>query len=289
MAAMSGARRTARGASGARAPFTAMEVATVLAVLAIIVAVLLPLAMRSHGRARKASYNFSLSETTNDPTLVGLYTFDERHGVLSANLAAPVPPSDYRGYGSYGILRQQPAWTTGRWPDTGALYFDGLAAGVDLGPFDVAPAEDNNGLTLVTWFKVRGLLRPASALVSHGGPNGTLWELAITDHARLHVTARTTSGVVQILDVAETPVDTWEAAAITYDGHILCLYRNGQLVSSTPLTGALARDPASSLWFGNRPPAPVHEGFWGVLDEVAIFNRALTASEIARAYEQGRP
>ena len=76
---------------------------------------------------------------------------------------------------------------------------------------------------------------------------------------------------------AQIPLNTWTHLAATYDGSTLRLYVNGTQVGSRAVSGSLAtstgalRIGGNSLW---------GEYFAGRIDEVRIYNRALTAAEI---------
>lgn len=73
------------------------------------------------------------------------------------------------------------------------------------------------------------------------------------------------------------PLNTWTHLAGTWDGSILALYRNGALVTTTPLTAPIAsssnplRLGANSIW---------GEAYTGRLDDLRLYNRALSLQEI---------
>jgi len=79
---------------------------------------------------------------------------------------------------------------------------------------------------------------------------------------------------------------TWMHWAGTYDGEHARLYLNGekvaQLASSLPI-----RRVVGPLFFGRNVDAGNHH-FYGILDEVALYNRALTPEEIQLHYENGQ-
>jgi len=75
------------------------------------------------------------------------------------------------------------------------------------------------------------------------------------------------------------PLNTWMHAAVTYDGSMVRLYLDGVQVASAALTGTIIHAaPAASI--GNAT-ADHGFGFKGRIDEVSVYNRGLTASEIA--------
>jgi hypothetical protein len=81
-------------------------------------------------------------------------------------------------------------------------------------------------------------------------------------------------------------VNTWTHLAATYSGAQLRLYVNGALVASTPVTGSYAVN-SNPLWIGGN--AVYGEHFRGKLDDVRVYNRALTLAEIQRDMASALP
>ncbi len=73
------------------------------------------------------------------------------------------------------------------------------------------------------------------------------------------------------------PVNEWSHLAATYDGTTLRLYVNGLVVMSAPFTGNLATSTDPLRIGGN---SVYGEYFTGVIDEVRIYSRTLSAAEI---------
>ncbi|MHA2305131.1 MAG: LamG domain-containing protein, partial [Candidatus Hodarchaeales archaeon] len=72
----------------------------------------------------------------------------------------------------------------------------------------------------------------------------------------------------------------WYHVAGTYDGSIMRLYLNGELVGSHEVSGI--------SWGWNQVDlSHAGEALDGLLDEVAIYNRTLSAEEINAIYEAG--
>ncbi|MGO4818211.1 LamG-like jellyroll fold domain-containing protein [Flavobacterium sp. W22_SRS_FP1] len=76
----------------------------------------------------------------------------------------------------------------------------------------------------------------------------------------------------------------WYNVAATYDGANIKLYQNGSMVKSIALTGNITTDP-SLLTIGKNPSAK-NKYFKGKIDEVRVFNTALTESELQRMVYQ---
>jgi hypothetical protein len=84
-------------------------------------------------------------------------------------------------------------------------------------------------------------------------------------------------GEVNAIGSAALPVNVWSQLAATFDGSALRLYVNGSLVATTviagtiPISTGVLRMGGNSVW---------GEWFSGLLDDVRIYNRALTQAQI---------
>jgi hypothetical protein len=65
--------------------------------------------------------------------------------------------------------------------------------------------------------------------------------------------------------------------ALTYNGSTLTLYVNGVVAASQAVTGAI-QSVANPLSIGGN--TPYGEYFQGLIDEVRVYNRALSQAEI---------
>ena len=72
-------------------------------------------------------------------------------------------------------------------------------------------------------------------------------------------------------------LNTWTHLAVSYDGATIRLYVNGVQVGSRALTGPIAPSTGALRIGGN---AVWGEYFKGLIDEVRVYNRALSAGEI---------
>jgi hypothetical protein len=81
---------------------------------------------------------------------------------------------------------------------------------------------------------------------------------------------------------ADLPLNEWAHIVGTFDGTTFHLYRNGDLVGTE--TGVLGPPVSSPLKIGGSGSC---NPFQGSLDEVAIYNRALSQSEIRSIYASG--
>jgi len=86
------------------------------------------------------------------------------------------------------------------------------------------------------------------------------------------------------------PVHQWTHIAFTYDStapsNQVKFYLNGALAFQGTATGSLAT-PNNDFQLGSRQAYPGIDGLDGMLDEVGLWNRAITATEVAQLYQQG--
>ena len=83
---------------------------------------------------------------------------------------------------------------------------------------------------------------------------------------------------------ASLPLDTWTHLAATYDGATLRLYVDGSLAGSVAATGAIATSAGALRIGGNTLWG---EYFQGLIDEVRVYNRALSQAELQADMARG--
>jgi hypothetical protein len=86
--------------------------------------------------------------------------------------------------------------------------------------------------------------------------------------------------IMHVSGVRAEPVGRWTHLAVTYDGAVLRLYVDGAEVSSRAVSGEVLRT-SDPLWIGGN--RPYGEYFRGVIDDVRVYDLALTPSEVRAA------
>jgi hypothetical protein len=139
-----------------------------------------------------------------------------------------------------------------------------------------------NALTVSFWMKVRGSYAGREQYpISHGNWQNR-WKLSISPVTnRLRLTVKNTLGQVKDLD-GETSLilDSTYSIAGWYSGSDLELYLNGELDAFVPFSGLL-NTTASALTIGQSLPGDNNYDFNGVLDDIRIYDYALSLQEIA--------
>jgi Concanavalin A-like lectin/glucanases superfamily/Bacterial Ig-like domain/Bacterial Ig domain len=211
-----------------------------------------------------APITVTVDGTFAPPDLVAAYGFEEPSGALVA---------DGSGNGNAGTSIGATRTTAGRFG--AGLTFDGVDDRVDLpglGTFY------KSGFTYEAWVRKQSALVGDVAVVGswvggvlNGGPmlwvnGGRLWALTLATGGANYLTTNRTPAAGQ-----------WQHVAATFDGATARFYIDGVQVASRPFA-ANAGD--SNTWrIGAYGPGP--QGFFdGAIDEVRIYRRALSQTEI---------
>ena len=107
--------------------------------------------------------------------------------------------------------------------------------------------------------------------------------LSLDADGLLHATVRTGGGEWQsVSGDAPLPLKTWRHLIVTADGEQLRLYEDGQLVASTQC-GMMASSESETVWLGTDADG---SRLWdGRIDELAFFDRAVSAEDVAALYQ----
>jgi hypothetical protein len=208
--------------------------------------------------------------------LSGYWNLDEGSGLVAA---------DQSGNGNHGILINGPVWSSGIMGN--ALSFDGENDYVNVGNFNV----EGNQLTLAAWIKADRFdhltYEDARIISKASNQTGTnhYWMLGmIRTHTGTAFRFRLKAdGEVQTIDGSNGPLQpgVWIHVASVYDGAEMRIYQDGVEVISMPKTGLLDQNSSVPVWIGNNPANPVSKPFDGLIDDVRVYHRALSAAEIA--------
>jgi hypothetical protein len=155
-----------------------------------------------------------------------------------------------------------------------ALSFDGvndLVTVPDSTALDLAP-----GMTLSAWVKPASVSDWRTVLLKER-PGALAYALYAANDAGRPMAEVATGSTRDARGTAPLPLDAWSHLAVTYDRTTLRLYVNGIQVASTATTGALVNSAGALRIGGN---SVWGEWFKGLIDEVRVYERALTATEI---------
>jgi hypothetical protein len=111
------------------------------------------------------------------------------------------------------------------------------------------------------------------------------WIFGFSAGAQLRITRRHGGSSTSQFESGTSSTGTWYHCVATYDGTDLLLYKNNTVYGPTTSTGNI-EDISDNLHIGCN--SGVSGGFFnGKLDEVAVYNTALSATRIAAHYNAG--
>jgi hypothetical protein len=216
--------------------------------------------------AADATWTFTTAAAGVPAGLVAAYAFNEGSGSTVA---------DASGHGHAGTISGA-TWTTGKYGQ--ALSFDGTNDWVTIADSNLL--DLTTGMTLSAWVYLTANTGWRTVIIKervgnevytlHANTNQNRPQLAIVSGG---------SGQLQVLGgPARLALNLWTHLAATYNGTVLRLFVNGVEVASRAVasgavmtSGAPLRIGGNSIW---------GEFFKGLIDEVRIYNRALSGAEI---------
>jgi len=205
---------------------------------------------------------------------VGSWKFDAGTGSGAADSAEG---------GNDGVLINNPQWVAG--VAGGALSFDGDGTAVRMSGSGSLANLYKGGVTVSAW------IRPTS---SGGGGRGRIvdkdnndagWFLSMYSGHIQFAADQFNGANPRRISSTEVDLNRWQHVAATWDGSTdgsnIHLYVDGVAVDGTAVdgSGSASDDSGTPLTVGNRA-GDLARGFAGGIDEVQVYNRALTASEI---------
>jgi hypothetical protein len=194
---------------------------------------------------------------------VAAYGFEEGTGTTTL---------DSSGLGNVGTLTNATWAATGRFGK--ALSFNGTNALVTV--------ADANVLDLTTAMTLEAWVNPATlsnwrTIMLKESTGGLAYGLYAHDGSRPAAYIHVGANDVGRQGTATLAANTWTHVAATYDGTTLRLYINGVQVSSSAVSGSMLTTTGALRIGGN---GPWGEYFSGLIDEVRVYSRVLTAAEI---------
>jgi hypothetical protein len=202
------------------------------------------------------------------PGLVAAYGFEETSGSQAI---------DASGNANHGQISGATRLATTRFGR--ALQFDGRDDLVNIK--HSASLGLTKAMTLEAWVYPTARLSGSPTVLLKERSGGLAYALDANSDATLRPSSTINVGGAdrQLAAGPQLPSNTWTHLAATYDGATQRLYVNGQLAGSRPQTGSIATSDGTLRIGGS---AIVNDEFFtGYVDEVRVYNRALTQAEIA--------
>lgn len=198
----------------------------------------------------------------------GYWKFDENTGATTA---------DDSGNGISGTLVNGPTWVSGK--NGSGLNFDGTDDNVNLGTSTIInPIQ----MSASAWVNPSAPTNNWGVILNRWISGALSYHLSMGDgttNNKLTIYIDTVTGGPKSLSMPGTlSLGTWHHVAFTYDGSNLNLYVDGALSATTTHTGNI-RGTVVDTKVGAQSGNLYH--YKGIMDNVRIYDRALSGSEIA--------
>jgi len=201
-----------------------------------------------------------------DPkTCAGMWLFDEGKGDIA---------TDSSESKNDGKLTGEPKWVDGKIGKS--LEFDGANSYVSVSNSE--SLNPTTAITLEAWIYPKGFDADGNGILTKEGQYilGLNWPQG-GNAQKLNLWLTIGSWILFTGD--EVSADSWSHVAATYDGNIKKLYINGNLVNSVDQKGKIGTS-ANNILIAQGNVGVGSQAFKGLIDELAIFNVALTETDI---------
>lgn len=165
-----------------------------------------------------------------------------------------------------------------------AFSLNGFDSYLKISPSQSLNVGDGDGLTITAWVKPASV-NTEGPIVEWSSENNDGLQLWVVPGLQLFTNLKDTSDIGHTLKSFNNSFspNSFQHVAVTYDKNsgMAVLYINGNVVASQTV-GNFTPQTAYPLFIGRRVGQPIglNQTYNGSLDEIAIYNRALSAAEI---------
>lgn len=219
------------------------------------------------------------SAKIDNATIAAMWLFDEGSGKAI---------KDSSGNKNDGTITGDFAWGNGKFGK--ALEFNGKNTIVDCGKGASLDFAGQKNISITAWVKsntnnmVSGMIiwkaLGCSTWAQYGFGVGAIEAVSAPTNKLNFYYRKDNSGASEIvIDKNDIPVDEWVHVAGTYDGSLLSLYMNGNLVATQKSDG-VPWASQEKVYVGGDPGCGIRYVWSGLMDELLIFNTTLPIDDV---------
>ncbi len=189
---------------------------------------------------------------------------------------------DQSGLGNHGAVSGASLVADRFGNSASAYYFNGSTDNIRV-PFS-ASLNFQDAITVSFWMNPADLPARESYPLSHGSWENR-WKISISPDKTIRWTVKSTTDVKDLDSKTTVATGTWYHVVGIYDGANFDLYLDGALSAHSTFSGSILTTSIDFMIGQERPNVTGHS-FNGVLDDIRIYNYALTAYEILNLYDE---
>lgn len=221
--------------------------------------------------------------------------------VLACNLFAQIPTNgliahfpfsgnanDLSGNANNGTVQGGVTWTSDRFGNTNsAALFDGINGNIIV-PNSSSLASPTNGLTIAGWVSIDSDHNIVSSLIDKA-PNDAYGQYNYTfehvNNGQFKQVINNGGTIIAAILQSSIPINQWCFIACSWNGTETTFYLDGTLIGTQPLAGTILPDN-NPVYIGLQKAGFLNNHFKGKIDDIRIYNRALSESEINSLYHE---
>jgi prepilin-type N-terminal cleavage/methylation domain-containing protein len=254
--------------------FTLIELLVVIAIIGIIASVVLASlnSARDKGRIGAGQLQSSnIFRSIGDSAVLQL-DFNECSGAIA---------SDQSGSGNNATLVNAPSWVTSFTPQGCALSFNGSTQYVNVP--QSASLKIAGDMTIGAWINPTGTGASGTQVILRSGVSSDeIYGLFYTSGGANTLRYEWHNGVsfVALMSNAVVPANKYSYVVAVRSGALVSFYVNGSSAGAGVFTSA----PGNPVNFQIGGDTGATQWFSGIIDEVHVYARSLTAAEIKQTY-----
>ncbi|MFC1619953.1 LamG-like jellyroll fold domain-containing protein [Candidatus Neomarinimicrobiota bacterium] len=188
---------------------------------------------------------------------------------------------DHSGLSNHGTVNGATLTADRFGNSASAYYFNGSTDNIRV-PVS-ASLNFTNAITVSFWMKPADLPTREAYPLSHGSWENR-WKISI-GNKRIRWTVKSNTGIKDLDSQTTITTGNWYHVVGIYDGTNFDLYLDGALSAHATFSGSIS-STAIDLMIGQERPGVTGYSFNGVLDDIRIYDYAVTASDVLHLYDE---
>lgn len=188
---------------------------------------------------------------------------------------------DFSGMGNHGSINGADLTANRFGNPNSAYYFNGTSDNIRVP--NSTSLNFTDAITVCFWMNPAELYSSRESYpISHGNWENR-WKVSIIPDKRIRWTVKSTDGIKDLDSQTKAAVNTWYHMVGLYDGSDFEIFINGALEGHTSFSGKILTTTID-LMIGQVLPNSSTYNFKGIIDDVRIYDYALSVEEIEALY-----